>query len=468
MCWNFIERHMSVSSCLMVHCLPELHKNSRLAEKAKTSVLRHFMQTAQTCEFLLLDAEKIMDLGASDDLYMETEDEVFAAVMRWFDHDKGGRKAHLSDVLQFIRVPFLSPHCLEQYFLAFLNGFHSTAADNTQNLSGVITELPGRRPDAVVSRCRPREFYGLLKVILCVGGYDGTNSKATYMFCPSMAAFWHMGEMPYEVSGCGVVVMSKNSTFVCGGYTSYTRKEDQRVSQYDAVRNVWKLVAPMQTARINFGVAVLRGYIYAAGGGIYAHPNWEAIHSVERYDPQTNSWQFVANLPINGLLNPAMVAVKDRLYIFGGRSQGVVTNAAFCYDPASDAWNRLADMPTARAGCCACVGSNGLVYVIGGKVDQPLKCVEAYDTTTNAWLRKSDLITKRTASGCGYVDGKIYVLGGLSANAEVCQSSIEVYDVDTDAWTMHECRLPKAIRSFGCAVMSMKKGANMALVSQSG
>ncbi|XP_055330073.1 ring canal kelch homolog [Paramacrobiotus metropolitanus] len=468
-CWNFIERHMSVSNCLMVHCLAELHKNSRLAEETRISVLQHFVQIAQSSDFLLLDAEKIIYLCASDSLEVETEDEVFDAVMHWFDHDKGVRKAHLSDVLQFIRVPFLSPRGLELYFLAFLNGFHSTATGgNPQNLSGDISELPGRRPDAVVSRCRPRESYGLPKVILCVGGYDGANSKATYMFCPSMSAFWHLGELPYGISCCGLTVMNKNSAFVCGGFLSDTRKENQRISQHDAVRNVWKHVASMQTGRIRPGVAALGGYIYAAGGGIYVNPNWEPIRSVERYDPQTNSWQFVADLPLNGLLGPAMVAAKDRLYIFGGQSQGTSTNAAFCYDPNSNIWNKLADMPTARVGCCACVGANGLVYVIGGKAQEPLSCVEAYDPPTNAWLKRSDMITKRNVAGCGYVDGKIYVLGGLSDNGGVGESSIEVYDENTDSWTMHECRLPKAIRSFGCAVKRAQKRANLHLVSKSG
>ncbi|XP_055330256.1 kelch-like protein 26 [Paramacrobiotus metropolitanus] len=239
-CWDFLQTHLDSSSCLMVYSASETHKNPCLAEKAKNLVLRHFAQVSRGEDFLLIDADKLMDLFVSDALHVEKEDDVFRAVKRWFDHDTAGRKAQLSDVLQFVRVTFLDPGCLEDYFLALYNGFQSVPCTGASS-SGVINELPGRRAEAATSRGRPRESHGFPTVISCFGGNsaDHYTLNETNVFSPSIPMVYHFKDLPQPVANCGVVVLDDSSIFVCGGLIEFDdgMSSTPKANQYNPVRN---------------------------------------------------------------------------------------------------------------------------------------------------------------------------------------------------------------------------------------
>lgn len=60
------------------------------------------------------------------------------------------------------------------------------------------------------------------------------------------------------------------------------------------------------------GLAMLDGFVYAVGG-------WEGnfrLHSVERYDPHTNCWQFTESFKM-AVTSPAVVALDGLLYVTG-------------------------------------------------------------------------------------------------------------------------------------------------------
>jgi hypothetical protein len=60
------------------------------------------------------------------------------------------------------------------------------------------------------------------------------------------------------------------------------------------------------------GLAMLDGSVYAVGG-------WEGsfrLDSVERYDPDTNSWHIIAPMKM-AVTSPAVVAHDGMLYVTG-------------------------------------------------------------------------------------------------------------------------------------------------------
>jgi len=57
---------------------------------------------------------------------------------------------------------------------------------------------------------------------------------------------------------------------------------------------------------------MLDGHVYAIGG-------WDGsgrLDSVERYNPQLNTWTFIPSMKI-ALTSPAVVALKGMLYVTG-------------------------------------------------------------------------------------------------------------------------------------------------------
>jgi N-acetylneuraminic acid mutarotase len=106
-------------------------------------------------------------------------------------------------------------------------------------------------------------------------------------------------------------------------------------------------------------------------------------------------------------------------------------------------WTRKADMPTPRWSHTSAV-VNGRLYIIGGITSESneriLSTVEEYDPVTNKWTRKADMPTARGEMGpSAVVDGKIYVIGGdqnIHANRSTYGSpTVEEYDPSTDTWT---------------------------------
>ena len=63
---------------------------------------------------------------------------------------------------------------------------------------------------------------------------------------------------------------------------------------YDVERNAWRDAAPMHTARKYSCVRGCCGSVYAISG---MNDDHDAVASVERWDPASNTWAAVASMP---------------------------------------------------------------------------------------------------------------------------------------------------------------------------
>ena len=59
--------------------------------------------------------------------------------------------------------------------------------------------------------------------------------------------------------------------------------------------NEWVAIAPLNTPRRSLALGVLGGPMYALGG----YDGASSLKSVERYDPQSNSWTSVSFLRVD-------------------------------------------------------------------------------------------------------------------------------------------------------------------------
>jgi N-acetylneuraminic acid mutarotase len=89
-------------------------------------------------------------------------------------------------------------------------------------------------------------------------------------------------------------------------------------------------------------------------------------------------------------------------------------------------------MPTPRMAAAAAV-VNGRIYVIGGLSKQGgvLATVEEYDPATDAWATRAPMPTARGMLAAVAVAGTVYALGGRSGGV---LSVVEAYDVKNDRW----------------------------------
>jgi N-acetylneuraminic acid mutarotase len=86
--------------------------------------------------------------------------------------------------------------------------------------------------------------------------------------------------------------------------------------------------------------AALSNYIYAGGGN--ASPT-----NAYRYDPNTNTWAAIADLPA-GRTAAASGVYNGRWLLAGGDVNFAISNSAIAWDPATNTWNNLPNMVQAR------------------------------------------------------------------------------------------------------------------------
>lgn len=67
------------------------------------------MEVIGSQEFVLLPADEIAKLLASDDLNIPNEELMFQALMLWLRHDLPERKIELPHLLSLIKLPLISP-----------------------------------------------------------------------------------------------------------------------------------------------------------------------------------------------------------------------------------------------------------------------------------------------------------------------------------------------------------------------
>jgi N-acetylneuraminic acid mutarotase/glucose/arabinose dehydrogenase len=201
----------------------------------------------------------------------------------------------------------------------------------------------------------------------------------------------------------------------------------------------WATKQPLPVQRLDAGGAALDGKVYVvAGKTTTAHQS-----TVHVYDPASDAWSTVANLPGPAVENPAVVAHQGKLYVFGGGTgafSGAVTNAAV-FDPGTGQWTTLAPMPVARGGPgAAAIGDS--IYVVGGLegTGASLSSMSVYDITTGTWSAGAAMANRRDNPGVAALGGKLYAFGGRTRNADGTTvdgtlDTVEMFDPSTGTWS---------------------------------
>ncbi|XP_051528782.1 kelch domain-containing protein 7A [Myxocyprinus asiaticus] len=142
---------------------------------------------------------------------------------------------------------------------------------------------------------------------------------------------WHLqSHIPQEVlsKGCAMCTMD-NYLFIAVGFTGPDREAtpSKKVYCYNPVTSIWSEISPMNEARPHCKLVALQGHLYAIGG--------ECRSTVERYDPRSNRWSFVAPLPNETFaVAHRATACNGELFVAGGTLRYTLLR----YNPKTNTW----------------------------------------------------------------------------------------------------------------------------------
>ncbi|XP_059394205.1 kelch domain-containing protein 7A-like [Carassius carassius] len=142
---------------------------------------------------------------------------------------------------------------------------------------------------------------------------------------------WHLHtHIPQEVlsKGCAMCTMD-NYLFIAVGFQGPDREAtpSRKVYCYNPMTSIWSEISPMNEARPHCKLVALQGHLYAIGG--------ECLSTVERYDPRTNRWTFVAPLPNETFaVAHKATACNGELFVAGGTLRYTLLR----YNPKTNTW----------------------------------------------------------------------------------------------------------------------------------
>jgi N-acetylneuraminic acid mutarotase len=236
-----------------------------------------------------------------------------------------------------------------------------------------------------------------------------------------------------------------------GSRTGTPNGSSALLSVFDIPTNTWThggTTAPdAVAARSALGGGVAFGKHYAVGGLTTSG----ATSAVEEFDPASNSWRGRTSMSV-ARASLGVASLNDRVYAIGGStggapySPGTILNANEVYDSLTNVWTTLAPLPVAVTGNTATIGYNGKIYVLGGlSASGVTGSVQIYDAATNTWSSGTPVPTPRFNAMAGVLNGLIVVFGGSAPTSFDSSGSLiyatlldltEIYDPVSNTWTI--------------------------------
>lgn len=437
-CCDFLKHELDSSNCVGIYTFSDAHSCFNLSKSALDFIHRNFVEVSKQDEFLQLTKTSLLEMLESEELKIESEEQVFEAAMRWVVHDLSRGREALGNILEQIRLPLVSPKFLEQYLVT------CQSASIKRMLAGI---LDGYRNYQSLARSQQRVHTqprrASRKCFFIIGGYSRTvggrwsDTSSLYTvekfdsfsqtcdsFTTAQMSFARSGHAVASIGGLIYAIGGENDSLIY-----------DTVECYDPVLNSWSVVAPLTAPRVACGVCVVEDFIFVMGGWVGS----EIAENIERYDPDLDQWVVVGKVETKRF-HLGVAEMDGLIYVAGGLSDlGEELKVFECYNPVSDSWMRQPDMRHRRAYLgLATLGS--VLYAVGGSNESEgaLASVERFDLDTSQWTEVTPMESPRAGLSVAVSSGLLYVFGGRTAREEysppVTLTAVDMYDPKEKKW----------------------------------
>ena len=211
--------------------------------------------------------------------------------------------------------------------------------------------------------------------------------------------------------------------YLAGGFVGdHPGGSSKKLWKYDVEDNSWSEGPPMPEERGGGALVFLNNSLHYFGGAVRpAGGDYEkdyGDHWVLQLDDPTGKWNTAAPLP-NPRNHMGGCAVEGKIYAVGGQHLGDEKagnqKTMQVYDPGTDSWTNLAELPVPKGHVTANVLEwNGRIIVVSGVTQRKTKLasVDEYDPKTNAWSALTPLPKPRQSPVAGIIGDTLIVSGG--------------------------------------------------------
>jgi len=224
--------------------------------------------------------------------------------------------------------------------------------------------------------------------------------------------------LPKGLNHIGMLA-SGGKLYTFGGFARQNRDAVADANVYDPTTDRWMPIAQVPAKRGSIAVAELRERIHLVGGR-----DEHSVGTHDVYDPATNRYASAAPLPV-ARDHMGLAAFDGKIYAIAGRIDDFDHNTAYVdvYDPALDRWAPLAPMPSLRSGMAVTVYRERIFSIGGERRGGTFTNNEAYDPRRNAWSTFAPLPEGRHGTGAAVLGGSLYLPAGGPLNGGSRQSN---------------------------------------------
>lgn len=437
-CVSFLQKRLSLSNCLAIFRLGLMLDCPRLAVSARNYACERFQLISRDEDFLGLFPSELAAILANDTLAVESEEEVFEALMKWVSRDAETREKELPGLLDCVRLRLVS----EDFLKEKVEG-HKLISSNPelqQKLQLVKDAHAGKIPEVKKVKSKKEdggaekdgenqdeeEEEGLLPGILNDNLRFGMFVRNLILMVNDAGAVAYdptgndcfMASISTQVPKNHVSLVTKeNQVFVAGGlFFDEQNKEDPLCSyflQYDPVSADWLGMPPLPSPRFLFSLAEAENSIFVVGGKALKEEE-QTLDSVLVYDRQSFKWGESDPVPYP-VYGHATVSHNDVVYVIGGKGDDKNCLRRMCaYDAKRFEWKELKPMNTSRSLFGATV-HKGKIYVAAGVTDTGLTdSVEVYDIAADTWSDFVAFPQERSSLNLVSLAGSLYAVGGFA------------------------------------------------------
>lgn len=262
-------------------------------------------------------------------------------------------------------------------------------------------------------------------------------------FLPAGGGQWSgAGQCHAKCNGAAVVLHDGRVLIVAA--RGDTPAPSREVELYDPTLGAMRQTAPLQLARWDATVTLLRdGRVLMAGGVTYG-PNGVSVGAVtptvEVYDPRTGRWSWTGSMHEARAEATAARLADGEVLVAGGNDaqRKTVLASDEVYNPATGTWREAAPMHHARAYATALLLDTGEVLVAGNRAQPEDASAELFDPQRGTWRSTGSMALAVSFPTLALLaDGKVLASGGLISppfRPMITVPYAQIYDPITRTW----------------------------------
>jgi N-acetylneuraminic acid mutarotase len=226
------------------------------------------------------------------------------------------------------------------------------------------------------------------------GGFDSTGNRTDmWEYDPTTNSWTKKSDFPQKNTYFCVHFAIGNNGFVGLGYT-YTFSTTDSLFKYNSITDTWSPIPCYPSGNRAYATAFVLNNIAYVGTGLDTYGNILYTDDFYSYNPSTNAWDSVPNMPLRYSFNSVAFTIEDTGYVIGLNVGGGPTDTLFAYYSCFNQWFFKKSIPadTPRADAIAfSIGKFGYFGTGDCGSGTFLNDFYEYNSLTNSWNRKAPI-----------------------------------------------------------------------------